>query len=261
MQLGLRDRVAMISGGTKGIGLAIARALAAEGMRLSICARNEQELAATAVALTEEFGVDCLSHAGDLSDERAIDAWVRATVETCGSIDLLVNNAGSAPPGSFLKQTSDVWRDAFEIKPFGYIRAARAACPHLMSRKGCIVNVIGLAGHQPLPNFMIGGAGDAVLMNFTKGLADEMAGQGVRVNAVSPGFTRTERWDVIVRGSGAMMGVAPEAAECTLLATMPLGRPAEPAEIANVVVFLASSASSYITGVTIPVDGGATRSI
>ena len=261
MRLGLGGRVGMVSGATKGIGLAIARALAAEGMRLSICARNEADLAATGESLEDEFGVECLTHAGDLSDERTIDAWVRATVETCGGIDLLVNNAGAAPPGSFLKQSSDVWRDAFEIKPFSYIRAARAACPHLVARKGCIVNIIGLAGHQPLPNFMIGGAGDAVLMNFTKGLADELAGHGVRVNAVSPGFTRTERWDVIVKGSGAMMGVAPEAAERTLLATMPLGRPAEPAEIASVVVFLASSASSYITGVTIPVDGGATRSI
>lgn len=261
MDFGLNGKTVMISGASKGIGFAIASALAAEGANLSLCARSEAGLVDASSRLEAAYGVDCLSFVGDLSSEEVIETWVRQTEEKFGGIDVLINNAGAALPGAFSQQSDDVWKDGLEVKPFGYIRAARAALKSLKASRGSIVNIIGLAGHQPIPNFMIGGAGDAVLMNFTKGLANELAKDGVRVNAVSPGFTQTENWDLIVLGAGAMMGAKPEDAEATLLSTMPMGRPAQPAEIANVVTFLASTAASYITGVTVPVDGGATHGI
>lgn len=261
MNLGLKGKTVMVSGASKGIGFAIASALGAEGANLSLCARNEGTLKSASSRLEETYGVECMPFVGDLSSEEVIKMWVSQTVQRFGGIDVLINNAGAAPPGAFSQQPDDVWKDGFEVKPFGYIRAARAAYESLKASRGSIVNIIGLAGHQPIPNFMIGGAGDAVLMNFTKGLADELAKDGVRVNSVSPGFTKTENWDLIVLGVGAMMGAKPEDAETTLLSTMPMGRPAQPTEIANVVTFLASAAASYITGVTVPVDGGATRGI
>ncbi|WP_169546444.1 SDR family oxidoreductase [Sneathiella aquimaris] len=261
MQLKLEGQTAMISGASKGIGARIAHSLAAQGVNLSISARDGETLGRTADRLRDKYKIDCLAIAGDMGDQQFIEDWTAKTAETFKKIDVLINNAGSSPPGGFDTQTDDEWQDAFKVKPFGYIRAARAALPYLKETKGRIVNIIGLAGHQPLPKFFIGGAGDGALMNFTKSLADDVAAFGVRVNAISPGFTRTERWEVLVAGSGAMMGVSPEQAEKALLSSMPLGRPAEMEEIASTVLFLVSGMSSYITGVTIPVDGGATRSI
>lgn len=256
----LNGQVAMISGASKGIGFAIANALAAEGVRLSISGRNAADLEKAASTLRDAHGISCFTCSGDMGNADFIERWVDQTANEFGNIDILVNNAGSAPPGGFEAQSDEDWKSAFEVKPFGYIRAARSALAHLRKANGRIINIIGLAGHQPLPKFFIGGAADGALMNFTKSLADEVAKDGIRVNAISPGFTRTERWEILVAGSGAMMGVAPDVAERHLLSTMPLGRPAEMTEIASVALFLASNMSSYITGVTIPVDGGATRS-
>lgn len=260
-QLNLSGQVALVSGAGKGIGAAIAHTLAAHGANLCISARNQSELEETASSIRSTHGVECLVVPGDMADGTFVEHWIAEAVRVLGGVDILVNNAGSSPPGLFATQTDQDWIDAFAVKPFGYIRASRAALPFLSRNKGRIVNIIGLAGHQPLPKFFIGGAGDGALMNFTKSLADDVASQGVRVNAVSPGFTRTERWKTIVAGAGAMHGVAPDQAERALLTTMPLGRPAEMQEIASAVLFLVSDMSSYITGITLPVDGGATRSI
>lgn len=251
----------MVSGASKGIGLAIAHALAAEGMHLSVCARGEAELSRVAAGLVRKYAIQCTTTAADLSQAESIERWVANTIEDHGRIDLLVNNAGAAPPGSFEALTDEHWQSAFAVKPFAYIRASRGVLPHLRDSRGAIVNIVGLAGHQPLSRFHIGGAADAALINFTKGLANEVAADGVRVNAISPGFTRTERWDALVRGSGRMMQVAEADAEQSLLSTMPLGRPALPHDIANAVVFLASPLAAYITGVNLPVDGGATHGI
>jgi 3-oxoacyl-[acyl-carrier protein] reductase len=252
----------MVSGASKGIGLAIARALAAEATQLSLCARGEGPLRAAAEQLQEKAGVPCLAFAADLNRGEDIEAWTRATLDRFGGVDILVNNAGAAPGGKFLELPDQAWLEGRQLKLFGYVRVARAVFPHLQGRGGGrIINVIGVAGAQPLPNYMVGGAANAALMNFTKALANEGAPHGILVNAVSPGFIRTDRWDGMVVKWGAAKGISPEAAERELLEGVPLGRVGTPEEIANLIVFLASDLASYLSGATIPVDGGFVRTI
>jgi 3-oxoacyl-[acyl-carrier protein] reductase len=262
METGIRGKVAMVSGASKGIGRAVAEKLATEGAHLSLCARGAEALDAVARALEDKHGVACLAHPADLSRGEDIQGWVRATVDRFGGVDILVNNAGAAQGGPFLTLADHAWLDSWQLKLFGYIRVAREVFPHLVRRGGGrIVNVIGIAGVQPIENYMIGGAANAALLNFTKALADEGAPHGVLVTGVNPGGIRTERWDGMLVRWGAAKGIAPAEAERQIMQGVPLRRPGTPDEVANLVVFLASELSTYITGTTIAIDGGMTRTI
>jgi 3-oxoacyl-[acyl-carrier protein] reductase len=245
----------MVSGASKGIGRAIARALAAEGAQLSIAARTESLL--SQVADEASRSAACLAHPADLTREDHIEGWVDATVKRFGGIDILVNNAGAIPGGPFLELTHQAWLDGFQLKLFGYVRVAKAVIPHLRRRGGGrIVNVIGIAGVQPMRDYMIGNAANAALINVTKALANEGAADGIRVNAVNPGPIRTDRWDGLVQRWAAAKGVSAGEAEAQLLADVPLRRAGTPEEVANVVVFLASDLAAYVTGAAVSVDGG-----
>jgi 3-oxoacyl-[acyl-carrier protein] reductase len=262
METGIRGKVALVSGASKGIGRAIVERLAAEGASLSLCARSGETLGEVARGLEDKHGVACLVFPADLTRAEAIQGWVRATVERFGGVDVLVNNAGAAQGGAFLELPDQAWLDSWHLKLFGYIRVAREVFPHLVARGGGrIVNVIGIGGVQPMENYMIGGAANAALLNFTKALADEGAPHRILVTGVNPGPIRTERWDGILARWGAAKGIAPEAVEAEILAGVPLRRPGTAEEVANLVVFLASELSTYITGTTIAVDGGMTRTI
>jgi 3-oxoacyl-[acyl-carrier protein] reductase len=262
METGLRGKVAMVSGASKGIGRAVAAQLATEGAHLSLCARSVPPLQGVAGELEGKHGVSCLACPGDLSRAEDIQGWVRATVDRFGGVDILVNNAGAAQGGPFLSLPDQAWLESWQLKLFGYIRVAREVFPHLQRRGGGrVVNVIGIAGVQPLENYMIGGAANAALLNFTKALADEGAPQGILVTGVNPGPIRTERWDGMVAKWAAAKGVTAAAAEREILGGVPLRRPGTAEEVAHLVVFLASGLSGYITGTTIAVDGGMTRTI
>jgi 3-oxoacyl-[acyl-carrier protein] reductase len=262
METGLRGKVAMVSGASKGIGRAVAERLAAEGASLSLCARGAGALDRAAREIEGKHGVACLAVAADLSRGEDIQRWTRATVERFGGVDVLVNNAGAALGGKFTELPDQAWLDSWQLKLFGYIRVAREVFPHLVRRGGGrIVNVIGIAGVQPMENYMIGGAANAALLNFTKGLADEGAPHGILVTGVNPGGIRTERWDGMLAKWGAAKGVTPDEAERQIMQGVPLRRPGTPEEVANLVVFLASDLSTYITGTTIAIDGGMTRTI
>jgi len=262
METGLRGKVAMVSGASKGIGRAIAEKLATEGVHLSIAARSGDALHAFAKQLETKHGISCLAVPADLTSVDAIHDWTGATVDRFGGIDVLINNAGAAQGGPFLTLPDQAWRDSLELKLYGYIRVAREVFPHLVRRGGGrIVNVIGIGGVQPMDNYMIGGAANAALVNFTKALGNEGAPHGILVTGVNPGATKTERWDTMLGKWGAAKGVQPQEAEREILTGVPLKRPGTSEEIANVVVFLASDLSSYITGTTINVDGGMARMV
>ena len=262
METGLRGKIAMVSGASKGIGRAIAEKLAGEGASLSLCARSAGPLRAVARQIEDKHGSACLAVPGDLNTEEAIRGWVAATIERFGGVDILVNNAGAAQGGAFLDLPDQVWRDSLNLKLFGYIRVAREVFPHLVRRGGGrIVNVIGMGGVQPMENYMVGGAANAALVNFTKALGNEGAPLGILVTGVNPGATKTERWDTMLGKWGAAKGVTPGQAEREILDGVPLKRAGTVDEVANLVVFLASDLSSYITGTTVNVDGGMARMI
>lgn len=262
METGLRGKIVMVSGASKGIGKAVALMLAAEGAAVSLCARTESALRALAREIEDKHATRVLPVAADLSDGDDIKRWVRATVDHFGGVDVLVNNAGAAQGGPFLELPDRAWLDGWQLKLFGYIRVAREVFPHLARRGGGrIVNVIGVAGVQPIPNYMIGGAANAALLNVTKSLANEGAPHGILVTGVNPGPIRTERWDALCVKWGQAKGMSAADAERELLRDVPLARPGTAEEVASLVVFLASSLSSYITGTTVAIDGGMTRTI
>jgi NAD(P)-dependent dehydrogenase (short-subunit alcohol dehydrogenase family) len=262
VELGLKGKVAVVTGASKGIGKAIAAALAAEGVNLALCARGQALLTEVATTLHQRTDVQTLPLAADLSSLEGIRSLVQATVQHFGTVDILVNNAGAIRPGSLLTKPDADWQEDWSLKVFGYVRLMREVFPLMQQQGGGrIVNIIGTAGRQPTAAYLAGGGANAALMNMTKALADEGAPYNILVNAVNPGPIRTERWDMMMAGIAAQRGCTPAEAEAQWLRDNPLQRPGEPEEVAALVVFLASAPASYINGVVIPVDGGALRCI
>jgi NAD(P)-dependent dehydrogenase (short-subunit alcohol dehydrogenase family) len=256
VDLGLQGRCALVTGGSMGIGRAAARALAAEGCRVAIAARGAEALAQAA----EEIGRDTLAVRADCTQPADIRRMVAEVLARFGRLDVLVNSIGAAKSGHFLKLSDDEWRDSLELKLFGIVRCCREAIPHMQRQGwGRIVNLIGHRGRQPEAQAMPAGVANAGLINFTKALADEFVRDGILVNGVSPCPMQTRRLDYMVKAKASMSGISEEAARAEFLRDIPIGRFAEPREIAPLIAFLASERNTYITGATIAIDGGATR--
>jgi 3-oxoacyl-[acyl-carrier protein] reductase len=262
VELGLHDKTALVTGGSKGIGRAVARALAAEGARVMICARDGEPLASAAAEIEAATGRAVLPMAADLSELASVTRVAAAAVSQLGRLDILVNNAGAIQGGDFLTTPDEEWLRGWSLKLLGYIRMARAVLPHMQRQGGGrIINVVGAAARNPAATYMMGGTANAALINFTKALADLGAPSSVLVTAVSPGPVKTERWDSLVRQQAVAAGKDVEAYTKEQNATMPLGRIALPEEVADLVCFLASARAAFLTGITITVDGGATRGV
>jgi NAD(P)-dependent dehydrogenase (short-subunit alcohol dehydrogenase family) len=257
MELELSGNVAIVTGASRGIGRAIAEALAAEGMRLVLAARSRELLDELAKSLPTE----CRVQAVDLRSPDAPAAVVDATIKQFGQLDLLVNNAGATQRGDFLKLGDESWADGFALKFFGAMRCCRVAWPHLVARKGAIVNIVGIGGRTGSAEFTIGGSVNAAMLNLTKCLADRGVADGVRVNAINPGSIATDRLQTRVKSLAAERGVEPAVASREMAQAMRVERFGEPAEIASVVAFLASRQAAYLNGAIIDVDGGATRTL
>lgn len=257
MDLNLTGKVALIFGASKGIGLATAQVLAAEGAQLALAARSPDSFAGQSALIGES-----LLLGADLTQPGSAEAAVAATVERFGRIDLLVVSAGAAQGGLFWEIDDAQWEEALQLKFFGMVRAMRAVAPIMeKQRSGSIVAVVGNAGKQPNKRMLPGAAANAACLTIVRGLAEELAPAGVRVNAVNPGPTRTGRWDTLVARLSASGNRPAADVEAELLSGIPLGRVSEPEEIARIIAFLASDASGTVTGTSLTADGGMTAAI
>ena len=257
MEIQLSNRVAIVTGASRGIGRAIALELAKEHMRVVLVSRSGDLLNEVATAI----GGDCLVHVADLRKTGAAAEVIAAAIQRFGSIDVLVNNAGATKRGDFLELSDTDWDDGFALKFFGAMRLCRMAWPHLVVRQGTIINIIGVGGRTGSADFTIGGSVNSALLNLTKALAHRGLTDGVRVNAVNPGAIATERLQRRIKAVAAAHGLDYEAAAKMMVQELGVARFGTPEEIARAVVFLASAAASYCQGTIIDVDGGETRTL
>src|SRR4030095_7708523 len=257
MDLGLEGKTALVTGGSKGIGRAVARTLAAEDARVAICSRDEGTLKDAAAEIERATGRRVEVVPGDLSRREEVSRVAAVSLAPLGRLDILVNNAGAIKGGDFLTTPDEEWMRGWSLKLLGYIRMAREVLPAIQRQgQGRIINVVGAAARTPATTYMMGGAANAALINFTKALADLGARDGVLVTGVSPGPVKTERWDMLLRQQAEAAGEDLFAFEKARAAEFPLGRIALPEEVADLVLFLASERATFLTGITITVDGG-----
>ena len=262
MDLELTGKAALVTGASKGIGKAIARGLVREGARVAITARDMTTLQAVAKELATPGRGEVVPIAGNLSRLDDVQRVAEDTAGRLGRIDILVNNAGAIRGGDFLTIPDEQWMGDWSLKLLGYIRMARAVIPQMQAQGGGrICNVVGAAARNPTATYLPGGAANAALVNFTKGLADVGAPSNILVTAVSPAATATERWDSLMEQQAKAAGKTVEAFRADAHKAYPLGRIATPEDIADVVCFLVSARASFITGICITVDGGATRGV
>ena len=251
VDLGLKDKRVLITGGTRGIGLAAAQAFASEGAQPVLAARDPELLADAARAIRMAAGVRAETHVSDLSVAGAAEDLAEAV----GDVDVLVNNAGAIPAGDIAGVDEARWREAWDLKVFGYINLCRAYYARMQLRGGVIVNVIGTGGERHDPAYIAGVTANAGLMAMTRALGAAGPAVGVRVVGVNPGLTRTDRLERQARRRATAAGRGPDRWREGLPA-LPFGRPAEPEEVADVVTYLASMRASYVSGTVVTVDGG-----
>jgi NAD(P)-dependent dehydrogenase (short-subunit alcohol dehydrogenase family) len=251
MDLNLGGKLVLITGGSKGIGLACAAAFMTEGARVAVCSRSQENLDRALAALP-----GLLAFPADLVQADAAAALVEAVEARMGPVDILVNSAGAArqlPPDEL---TPQAWRSAMDSKYFSYVNVMDPMVKRMAGRgQGVIINVIGVGGKVASTVHLAGGAANAALMLVTAGLAAAYAARGVRVVGVNPGLTETDRVANRMQSTARMAGISVEEARARAVARIPVGRMATPEEIANAVVFLASGKASYVTGVTLAMDG------
>lgn len=262
MDLGLKDKVAMVTGASSGIGRESARTLAAEGARLMLVARSEEKLKAVADEIGARFKVEVAIFSCDLTQPDAADLAVAATLARFQQLDVAVCSAGASANGVFWEIPDAVWEASFQLKFMGTLRTMRAALAPMRERgSGRIVVIAGNLGRQPLPRGLPSAFSNAALLAVVKGAADEVAAQGIFINAVSPGLTRTPRFEERIAAQVKATGKTAEQIEHDMTAAVPSGRISEADEIARTVAWLASPAAGQITGTNVTVDGGHTRGV
>ena len=262
MDLGLRDRVALIAGGSKGIGKASALALAREGANVAICARGKELLEQVAGEIGKETSREVLPIVADLTKEEDAQHFVRAAVEHFGRLDILVNCAGGSPGGTLQNLEESQWMESLNLKFMGYVRTTKSAVGHMKERGwGRVINVIGNDGIKPIYFELTPGAANAAGINFTLAIAEELAPHGITVNAVNPGPVDTERWWGLVRTLAREMNISESEAQERAVRSLPMGRLCTAEEVADVVLFLASERASFVTAASIAVDGAQRKAI
>ena len=260
MDLGLAGKHVLITGGTRGIGLACARLYLEEGARVSICGRRAESCEAALRGLAAADRVH--AHVADVSDPAAVARLVDAAQQRHGPVDILVNCAGAAARRPFAELDAAAWHAAMEAKFHTYVNVIDVVIKGMAARgSGSILNVIGMGGKFPTPIHLAGGSANAALMLATAGLANAYAERGVRVNAVNPTLTATERMNEGLAAQARQEGISVEEALRRSAAKMPLQRIAQPEEVADVVVFLSSRRASYVSGAIVNVDGASSPAV
>ena len=258
----LKGKAAIVGGASKGLGRACAQALAEEGMNVAICSRSQADLEKAAQEIRSATGVDVLAFPGDLDSHETICTFIKAAVGRFGALHVLVNNSGGPPLADAHDATEEQWATAIQRSLLFFARMSREAIPHLRkARFGRIINILASTVYQPIPKLALSGATRMGVIAFAKSLADEVGRDGVLVNNVCPGSILSERMMSNVKARAESLGVPLEEALKERAAETALGRIGEPKELANLVAFLASEKSSYITGTTMRVDGGLVRSV
>ena len=257
MELGLKGKVVLITGGSKGIGLACARAFGLEGAKVAIASRGQQNLDAAKQELAGE-GIALLAIRADLTVAANAKAMVAATESALGPIDVLVNSAGAARRHAVEEYDAEAWQQGMDAKYYPYVHAMDAVRPGMMARKrGAVVNIVGQGGRRAQTAHLAGGAANAALMLVSVGWAHALGGHGIRVNAINPASTYTGRVQQALRLEAKEKNLSEAEVLARSEASIPLGRYCRPEEVAAVTLFLASDQASYVTGAVIPMDGGA----
>lgn len=256
----LHGKIAILTGGSRGIGKAIGLRLAREGAKVVLAARDQRALAEVAKEI-EGGGGSAVCFAADLRDTKAPSALVDATLAAYGAVDIVVNNAGATKRGDFLKLSDDDWQDGFALKFYTSVRLVRAAWPHLKTRHGAVLNIIGVGGRTPEADFTIGGSVNGACLSFTKALAQIGLQDGVQVNAINPGFIRTGRLDHRLQQLAAERGGTPESHAEELVRQADIARLGTPEDIANLAAFVLSPEGSLLHGSLIDMDAGRTKTI
>ena len=262
MDLGLKDKVAIVGGASKGLGRASAQVLAEEGAKVTICSRTSADLEQAAIEIRESTGAEVLTFAADLDELSSITGLIDATVKEFGALDILINNSGGPPLARSADATEEQWETAVQRSLIFFGRMCRESLPHLKARgSGRIINILASTVYNPIPNLALSGATRMGVVAYAKSLADEVGRDGILVNNVCPGSILSDRMLSNVTSRAKELGISVEEALALRAEDTAVGRVGEPVELANLVAFLASDKSTYITGTTILVDGGLVRSV
>jgi 3-oxoacyl-[acyl-carrier protein] reductase len=257
MDLGLKDKIALVAGSSRGLGYATALALAKEGCKVAINGRDETKIKSAAEKLSKETGAQVIGVAGDVSLRDLPAQLVAQTVEAFGGLDILITNSGGPKPGTFESHDETNWQNAIDLSLMSHVRLIRATLPHLRkSAAASVLTVTSYSVKQPIPNLVLSNSVRAATVGLTKSLALELGRDGIRFNSILPGWTETERVGELMTARAAANRTSVEEETRKQSAESPLGRMGHPEEFANAAAFLVSPAASYITGVMLNVDGG-----
>src|SRR5580658_851719 len=257
MDLGLKNRVALVAASSQGLGLATAQAFAAEGCRVAMCARNKPRLEAAADKIRKDHTAEVFAEALDVADHAAVTQFVAEVAKKFGTVDICVTNAGGPPAKGFLAATLDDWQRALNLNFLSAVYFAREVIPHMQRQHwGRIITITSITTKQPVADLVLSNAVRAAVVGLVKSLANEFGKDGILVNNVAPGFTATDRLKELARSRSAGLGKSEKEICDGWAADTALKRLGEPRELADTIVWLACERASYITGQTLLVDGG-----